>query len=365
MTLVPHANDPERPLVSVLIYNYNYGRYLRACFDSVLAQSYDNIEINFSDNASTDDSWNIALEYQRRYPEVFFVARNRRNFGADANVDNVWSNAHGKYLMLLCSDDALLPEYVRTCVEALEARPEAGFAMVHRAILDEDGVLHDEPPFYNQTCLIPGPGQAAVYMMAAVNPAVSQIMYRKQLTEHKGVHGGLAARWYGTRILDFNMCCEFPMIYIKEALLQHRLHDGNDSFRAAENLMEVIGPYVLNHQFAETARCYGHDHVSGRLPASIEKVARLALRYSVRALLGGKERAARRYFHLAVAFWPEIDGNEVFGKIERYWHAGTNERQTLLAGLADESNLVTRAISYDPPLGSVPLSLTDQGLSAK
>ena len=68
--------ENQSPLVSVIIYNYNYGQYLRDCFDSVFNQTYPNIEVLFSDNASTDDSWAIALEYSNRYPGEIFLAKN-------------------------------------------------------------------------------------------------------------------------------------------------------------------------------------------------------------------------------------------------------------------------------------------------
>lgn len=355
MILNPRLNDPDRPLVSMLIFNYNYGRYLRECFDSVLAQSYDNIEINFSDNASTDESWEIALEYQRRYPDIIFVARNRKNFGTDANFKNCYANARGKYFVELCSDDALLPDFTKICVDALESNLDTGFALVHRAILNEHGERIDEAPFYNQTCKIPGAAQAAVYMMAAVNPAVSQIMYRKMMVNGKSVVGGLAARYYGTRIMDFHMCCDHPMVYVSEPMMLHRLHLGNDSFRAADNMMEVIGPYVLNLQFVDIAAAYGHQNVIDRFPASIEKTARLGLRYSVRALIAGSERNALKYFHLSAALLPEIAEDAVFMKLATYWGADSEEKKRLLKGFVAESNLVTRTVSYDPPPGSIPL----------
>ena len=356
MALNPRFNDPAVPLVSMLIFNYNYGRYLRECFDSVLAQSYDNIEIIFSDNASTDDSWEIALEYQRRYPGIFFLARNRQNFGTDANFNNCAVNARGKYFVELCSDDALLPDFTQQCVKALEDHLDTAFALVHRTILDEHGKHILEAPFYDQTCKIPGPGQAAVYMMAAVNPAVSQIMYRKAFTAGKAVIGGLAARWYGTRMMDFNICCEFPIIYIKEPLMLHRLHLANDSFKAAGNMMEVIGPYVLNHQFAELASFYNHQNVVDRLIPSIEKVATLGLRYSVRALISGDERNARRYHDIAMAFQPEIRDTEICARLNSYWTlTEPDEKLQLIASLERSDNLVTRSISYAPPPGSTAL----------
>lgn len=356
MALNPRLNDRTTPLVSMLVFNYNYGRYLRECFDSVLAQSYDNIEIIFSDNASTDESWEIALEYQRLYPDTFFIARNRCNFGTDANFRNCWINARGKYFVELCSDDALLPDFAEQCVTALEEHPDTGFAMVHRTILDENGKRVLEAPFYDQTCKIPGPAQAAVYMMAAVNPAVSQIMYRRIFTEQKTVVGGLAARWYGTRIMDFNMCCEYPMIYIKEPLMLHRLHLSNDSFKAATNLMEVIGPYVLNHQFAEIASFRNHQGVVDRLEPSIEKLANLGLRYGVRSLINGDERGARRYHDLAMALWPEIRNSDVCAQLSNYWTlSDPAEKRQLITSLEVRDNLVTRSISYPPPPGSTPL----------
>lgn len=59
----PVSNDPSNPLISVLIYNYD-GEHLGRCLDSILSQTVlDNIEIIFIDNASTDGSWEIAVDY--------------------------------------------------------------------------------------------------------------------------------------------------------------------------------------------------------------------------------------------------------------------------------------------------------------
>jgi hypothetical protein len=137
----------------------------------------------------------------------------------------------------------------------------------------------------------------------------------------------------------------------------HRLHLANDSFRAAENMMEVIGPYVLNLQFVDLARPYGHQEVVDRFPPSVEKIARLGLRYSVRALIGGSERNALKYFHLSAALLPEIAEDPVFMKLATYWGSDSEEKKRLLKGFIAESNLVTRTVSYEPPPGSIPLPL--------
>jgi len=356
----PHVPSPSvlnKPLVSILCYNYNYGRYLKQCLESVFAQTYENIELCFSDNASTDDSWDIALEFARQYPEKMNLIRNRKNFGSDANFANCQRSMQGEYAITFCSDDALEPEYVERCVNALEAHPDVGFALVNRAIIDENGRRTEEPPFYNQSCVIPGEEQAGVYMMAGVNPSISQIMYRQAVVGGRSVVGGLAARYYGTRILDFNISTDFDIAYIKEPLLMHRIHSQSDTNQADTNLLPVIGIYVLNHQFADIASVRNLTKVTDRLPQSLDKLARLAVRYSVRMLLANDEHNALRYFHLAMAINPQLAGESAWKQLQEYWTADAPRKAGILEQFASSDNLASRSISYDPPPGSIPIEL--------
>jgi len=241
-------------LVSVCIYNYNYGRYLKECLDSVLSQTYKNIEIHLSDNASTDESWNIALEYQNRHPDKISITRNRVNFGPAANLENCIANIQGEYVLKLCSDDAIAPTYIGRCVDALKEYPDAGFVMVHRNIIYDNGAVHEEPPFYDGSYLIPGSEQAAVYMMTSVNPCISQILYNTQAMKRNLGSGNLAERWFGDRIVDFCICFTSPIIYLNEPLLNNRIHSASDGESISKNLMQCIGEYCLVNQFADTAR---------------------------------------------------------------------------------------------------------------
>ncbi len=352
---VPPPNLLNRPLVSILCYNYNYGRYLRQCLESIFSQTYENIELCFSDNASTDNSWDIALEFARKYPEKMYLSRNRKNFGPDANFANCRRNMQGEYFVNFCSDDVLEPEYVERCVCALEAHPNAGFAMVNRTIIDVHGRRTEEPPFYNQSCIIPGEEQAAVYMMAGVNPSVSQIMYRNSIVDARTATGALVSRYYGTRILDFNISVDFDIAYIKEPLLLHRLHSQSDTNQADTNLLPVIGLYVLNHQFADLAAVRNLTKVTDRLPQSIDKLAGLAVRYSVRSLLARDEKAALRYFHLAVAFNSQLAEDPMWKQLEEYWMADAPRKSSILERLRSSDNLAARSISYDPPPGCTPI----------
>lgn len=356
----PTIGDPDNPLVSVLIYNYNYGRYLQQCLESVIAQTYANVDIVFSDNASSDESWDIAHAFEKQYPGRISINKNAVNIGPDLNFERCIKTARGDYLVPLASDDVLLPTFIASCVQAFKSNPPIGYVMTHCAVIDADGQRTDEPPFYNRSCVINGHDQAAVYMMAAVNPSMSQIMYnRLKMMEMRSSIGSVAHRWYGMRMLDFNLCIKYPMAYIKEPLVLFRIHGKNDSLLAGEDLLEVIGPYILVKQFYETAQVLNLTRITERLEAATAKLAVLALRYCVRHLCCGNAVAGKRYFHLAPALLPAIVDNPVYLALERYWHADEAQQATILDELYRTQNLLARSVSYDPPAGSIDLHLTE------
>lgn len=345
----------KEPLVSVMIYNYNYGQYLRECFDSVLNQRYQNFEILFSDNASSDDSWEIALEYNRKYPERIFLARNRKNFGQHANQRNCHVNIRGKYYVILGSDDMLHPDYLTKTVGMLETHQDAGFAIVHKFTTDEAGNVTEEKPFYNQTCKIPAPKQAAVHMMASINPSITQILYRTQCTAETTMRAsGIGTRYHGARILDFDIACEHAVIYIKEALIYHRVHGNNDGAHATENLMDVLGSYVMNFDFAEKASSLELTEVAERLQPSIEKNAKLALRYAVNALGQHNETLAKRYFYLSFALFPGIETETLYQDLHAYWYSQST-REAIFKKITSQNRHQGRQTSYAPPEESICL----------
>jgi len=108
-------------LASILINNYNYSGYLDYCVQSVLAQTYKNIEIIVYDDGSTDNSLEILRKYE---PQIKVIAN--KNFGHapsfnQANaINRAFEVSKGEIIFLLDSDDAFLPEKVETVVKCFE-----------------------------------------------------------------------------------------------------------------------------------------------------------------------------------------------------------------------------------------------------
>jgi hypothetical protein len=114
------------PAVSVFIPMYNYGHYLEECIDSVLSQPGVDVDVTIVDDASTDDSREIAAKIAERDPRVRLIARNL-NRGAAATTNDGLAAITGEYAVKLDADDVLTPGSLARSVALLEAHPSVGF----------------------------------------------------------------------------------------------------------------------------------------------------------------------------------------------------------------------------------------------
>lgn len=89
--------------ISIVIPVYNTGNYLRQCLDSLLSQSFYDYEIICVDDGSTDNSWSILEEYERKYKQVH-ILRQQHKFAGEARNYGLCL-AKGKYVLFLDSDD--------------------------------------------------------------------------------------------------------------------------------------------------------------------------------------------------------------------------------------------------------------------
>ena len=91
--------------VSVIVPVYNTERYLRNCVDSILAQTYDNIEVVLVNDGSTDLSLEICKDYQMRFSNVFLL--NKSNTGQADSRYLGFKKSTGDYIYCADSDDSI------------------------------------------------------------------------------------------------------------------------------------------------------------------------------------------------------------------------------------------------------------------
>lgn len=95
------------PLVSVLIPTYNRKELLKRAINSVLNQTYKNIEIYVTDNASTDGTFEVMQELLKNDKRIIYNKR-EKNTGPLYNGSEAYNHLKGKYAIVLCDDDYFL-----------------------------------------------------------------------------------------------------------------------------------------------------------------------------------------------------------------------------------------------------------------
>lgn len=110
-------NNPNQELVSICIPTYNGEQFIERTIQSVLNQSYKNIEIVICDDGSTDNTVVRAESFNDSRVKIFV---NKINLGLTANWNKAIENASGTYVKLLCGDDLLHPQCIEKQVEILQ-----------------------------------------------------------------------------------------------------------------------------------------------------------------------------------------------------------------------------------------------------
>lgn len=118
-------NDVMQKKVSVIIPCYNQGKYIKEAIDSVLNQTYKNIEIVIINDGSTDNSSQIISNLISDKSNIKFID-NKENNGIIYARNFAIDEASGEYILPLDADDIIKPSYIEKAVKILEERSDIG-----------------------------------------------------------------------------------------------------------------------------------------------------------------------------------------------------------------------------------------------
>lgn len=123
-------------LVSVCINAYNSEKYIAETIESVINQTYQNLQIIVVDDASTDSTAEIVKSFDDPRIELYTLEKN----GHISNANNeTYRRVRGEYMVHIDSDDVMLPELIQKSVEYLEAHAECGATFCRPVSVDENG----------------------------------------------------------------------------------------------------------------------------------------------------------------------------------------------------------------------------------
>jgi len=141
------------PLVSVLVTVYNRENFLGEAIESIINQTYKNIEIIIVNDGSTDRTEEIIRSYMKK-DERIILLNNNENIGIPKSENKALAVARGKYIARLDSDDIALPERIQTQVEFMESHPEIGVLGSNAFLIDEVGKVQGQTHLFERHELI-------------------------------------------------------------------------------------------------------------------------------------------------------------------------------------------------------------------
>lgn len=178
-----HLQTPGgHPLVSVIVGVYNKERFVGACLESVLRQTYSNWELIVVDDASTDGSLAVIQNTLAKEPRARIIRR-EENSGHPGMVRNqALRKAKGKYVAFLDGDDAWKPEKLAVQVAYMEMHPE--YPMSHTVCeeIDESGKVLRVRHGGN----LPAPGDCLRALFRHCFISTSTVMVRRDFGDRMG-----------------------------------------------------------------------------------------------------------------------------------------------------------------------------------
>lgn len=225
------------PLVSVVVPAYNHARYLPEAIDSILGQTYPNIELIVLDDGSTDETPQILQGYGDR-----LIWGSHENMGQARTLNKGWAMSKGKILAYLSADDVLFPDAVAKCIKALADNPATVACYPDFKLIDPQSRVvrsvcapeFDYLEMVSKFVCAPGPG--AFFRRDAFIRAGN---WDPELRHSPDYEFWLRLGRYG----DF--------VHVREQLAAFRLHEDSQSFakttvhRAEEAVRIIEGYFAL------------------------------------------------------------------------------------------------------------------------
>jgi glycosyltransferase involved in cell wall biosynthesis len=215
----------QTTLVSIAMTTYNCEAFLGSAIKSILDQTYPNIEIIISDDASTDATVKIAQNIANQHPDKIKILTSEKNQGANENWFKCTGACSGKYVLGLAGDDELLPNVIEDQIKILENDPNIAICYADAVVFD----VMNQKKLYNLSDKTPTKsGGLKIALQDSIYYSPTS-MFRRSLMPEKNIFKDLR---HGTDLAFYK---EIMIIagssariqYLPEVLYKYQKHDSN------------------------------------------------------------------------------------------------------------------------------------------
>jgi glycosyltransferase involved in cell wall biosynthesis len=218
-------------LVSVVVASYNHAEFLEKRMESLINQTYQDLEILVIDDCSPDNSLEVLRRYES-HPKVKLVARENNGGWVTVSNQGIEMSA-GEFVIFANCDDDCDPHMIESLVDAMKANPTAGIAFCRSLLVDEhDRVLGDDfsirEASFRARCsmdtLLTQKEISHFLLHSCVIPNLSAALIKKECFSAIG-NLSPAYRACSDWDLFFRIATRYDVAYIAKPLNRFRQHD--------------------------------------------------------------------------------------------------------------------------------------------
>jgi len=131
------------PLISVIIPAYNHEQYIKETINSIINQTYQNIELIVIDDGSKDSTWTKIQEMEKECKKRFsnIVFKTKENEGSCTTLNKLLNLSNGEYIYLIASDDVAKPQAIELEYNFLSNNPEFSLCVGNNELIDSDSKI--------------------------------------------------------------------------------------------------------------------------------------------------------------------------------------------------------------------------------
>ncbi len=238
----------KSPLISIILPVYNRHHYLKQAIDSVINQTYQNWELIIADDASAPDTKKILNDYTSL--SKIKIIHNETNLGLFANLNQAIKHTSSSYIVLLCSDDFLLPHCLETSIRLITSNSNVNLILTAFNAIDGNGIeipsgskhWHDQMISNSLQKLSSSESIPLLLKFGSINGNITGMFFTRYLFESIG---GFKENW--THAADwewvYRACKRSDVLLSKMPIATVRSHDEQLSgvnFKNISNSLEVI-----------------------------------------------------------------------------------------------------------------------------
>ncbi len=287
----PPAAAHAPPVVSVLMTVYNSARFVGEAIESILNQTFRDLELIVVDDGSKDNSLEILRRYERADARVKVLTR--PNGGCWIASNDGLAVARGKYVARMDADDVSLPQRIEKEVAYLDAHPEVVCVGSHVLLIDADG---------EALCEMPDPPRTTHEEIDGAHlTGGGQVMYHPSVLMRRDAIDkiGLYRQWPAALDLDlFLRLAEVGrMANLREVLLKYRQHMGSIGHAKMKLQLETCREMVrqaYERRGLKPNGSIGYERIKQRTETEQHR------KWAWWALLGGNVSAARKHARKAL-----------------------------------------------------------------